>query len=89
MAEIIAALEGPIAITECIDDAPATARTSRICAVRSNWQRHQPRVREALEGSPCRDGPPAAAAARHSSVTLGSGAAPRHRRTPEPNIVRR
>ncbi len=48
MAEIIAALEGPIAITECIDVSSDCAH-ERLCPVRSNWQRINDAVRGALE----------------------------------------
>jgi len=49
MAEIIAALEGPIAITECIDESSDCSH-ERLCPVRSNWQRINAAVRGALEG---------------------------------------
>jgi FeS assembly SUF system regulator len=49
MAEIIAALEGPIAITECID-VSSDCSHEQLCPVRSNWQRINAAVRGALEG---------------------------------------
>jgi FeS assembly SUF system regulator len=49
MAEIIAALEGPIAITECIDVDSGCSHQS-LCPVRGNWQRINDAVRHALEG---------------------------------------
>lgn len=49
MAEIIGCLEGPIAITECIDDGSDCSH-ERLCPVRSNWQRINAAVRGALEG---------------------------------------
>lgn len=49
MAEIIAALEGPIAITECID-VSSDCSHERLCPVRSNWHRINAAVRGALEG---------------------------------------
>jgi FeS assembly SUF system regulator len=49
MAEIIGALEGPIAITECIEVAGDCSH-EQACPVRSNWQRINDAVREALEG---------------------------------------
>jgi FeS assembly SUF system regulator len=49
MAEIIAALEGPIAITECIE-VSGDCSHERLCPVRSNWHRINAAVREALEG---------------------------------------
>jgi FeS assembly SUF system regulator len=49
MAEIIAALEGPIAITECIDEAGECFHEP-ICQVRANWQRINAAVLGALAG---------------------------------------
>jgi FeS assembly SUF system regulator len=48
MASIIAALEGPIAITECIDTSDCSHQ--QLCKVRSNWQRINDALRHALEG---------------------------------------
>ena len=50
MAEIISALDGPIAVTECIDDAPGECSQESICAIRDNWQRINLAIRSALEG---------------------------------------
>jgi Rrf2 family protein len=49
MAEIIAALEGPIAITECIDESGDCVH-DRLCPVRSNWHRINEAVLAALQG---------------------------------------
>src|ERR1700730_7634530 len=49
MAEIIAALEGPIAITECIDEEGDCVH-ERLCPVRSNWHRINEAARGALQG---------------------------------------
>src|SRR5260370_37864922 len=49
MAEIIAALEGPIAIPECIDEM-GNCFHEPICQVRSNWHRINAAVRAALAG---------------------------------------
>lgn len=49
MAEIIAALEGPIAITECIS-VEGDCSHEPLCPVRSNWRRINLAVRTALEG---------------------------------------
>jgi len=45
--EIIRALEGPIAITECIDG-PNECEIERTCPVRTNWQRINGAVTDAL-----------------------------------------
>jgi FeS assembly SUF system regulator len=49
MAEIIAALEGPIAITECIEEVGDCAH-ERLCPVRSNWHRINEALLAALQG---------------------------------------
>jgi FeS assembly SUF system regulator len=49
MAEIIAALEGPIAMTEC-EDEHGDCFHEPVCQVRSNWHRINVAVRAALEG---------------------------------------
>ena len=49
MAEIIAALEGPIAITECVD-VSSDCSHEQLCPVRSNWHRINAAVRGSLEG---------------------------------------
>jgi len=46
--EIIAALEGPIAITDCTSDDPSTCDIAAMCAVRSNWQTINRVVHDAL-----------------------------------------
>ena len=50
VAEIITALEGPIAITECINDSPGECSQELFCPVRGNWQRINYAIRHALEG---------------------------------------
>jgi FeS assembly SUF system regulator len=49
MAEIITALEGPIAITECIDEASGCMHQP-LCRAHSNWQRINDALRIALDG---------------------------------------
>lgn len=49
VAEIITALEGPIGITECIDDTPGECSQESFCGVRANWQRINDAIRQALE----------------------------------------
>ena len=50
VADMITALDGPIAFTECIDDAPGECSQEDICRLRANWQRINDAVRFALEG---------------------------------------
>ena len=46
--QIIEALEGPIGITECIDEAPGECDQEPICPVRVNWQHINEAIRHAL-----------------------------------------
>lgn len=48
--QIISSIEGPIGITECIDDVPGECGYASVCGVRSNWNRINLAIREALEG---------------------------------------
>jgi FeS assembly SUF system regulator len=48
VADIIAALEGPIAITECAPDSSEECSYEAFCRVRTNWQRINRAVRDAL-----------------------------------------
>jgi FeS assembly SUF system regulator len=53
VADVIGALEGPIAMTECIEEAhvglPGDCSREPFCAVRANWQRINGVVRQALD----------------------------------------
>lgn len=50
VAEVITALEGQISITECTDDTPGLCPQEQICRVRSNWNRINLAIQEALDG---------------------------------------
>jgi len=49
VAEIIAAMEGPIALTECSADAPGLCDLEPVCPVTHRWQRINAVVRDALQ----------------------------------------
>jgi FeS assembly SUF system regulator len=49
VAAMIAALDGPIAFTECIEDTPGVCSQESVCLLRGNWQRINLSVRQALE----------------------------------------
>ena len=49
VAEIIGCLEGPIAMTECIDDSPGVCDQEGSCPVQGNWQIINEAIRQALE----------------------------------------
>ncbi len=48
--EIIEAIEGPIAITDCVESSPCECDKEPWCPVRSNWQLINDAVHGALEG---------------------------------------
>jgi FeS assembly SUF system regulator len=50
VADVINALEGPIALTECSAHGPERCGIETSCPVSSNWQRINRAVREALAG---------------------------------------
>ncbi len=50
VAEIIEALDGPIALTACIDTETSDCGIERLCPTRANWQRINGAIREALDG---------------------------------------
>lgn len=71
VARIIEAVEGPIAITECVDDTPGECVQEPVCPVRSNWQRINSAVRDALEHITLQE---MTHPVRPTLVTLGNGA---------------
>lgn len=71
VAAIIAALEGPIAITECTTETPHECSYEASCRLRGNWQQINNAVRSALEGITLADMSLAAPPARTTLVTLG------------------
>ncbi|GBD41737.1 hypothetical protein HRbin39_01122 [bacterium HR39] len=48
MAEIVEAVDGPIALTTCIDDADESCGIATLCPARGNWQRINDAIRAAL-----------------------------------------
>lgn len=48
VADIISALDGPIALTDCIEDTEGTCDIESLCPLRSNWQIINDTVRRAL-----------------------------------------
>lgn len=55
VAEIIAALEGPISLTECVEGGVDACQYSPRCVVSTNWSRINHVVQEALEKVTLRD----------------------------------
>ncbi len=52
LADVIEVLEGPIAITECLDEATDECNIECTCPTRTNWQRANAAVRAALAAIP-------------------------------------
>lgn len=50
VADVIVALEGPIALTACIEHGPGECDIEALCPARANWQRINDAIRDALEG---------------------------------------
>jgi FeS assembly SUF system regulator len=50
VAEVIRALEGPIALTACTIDSPGECEFEPTCPVRGHWQKINRAIREALDG---------------------------------------
>jgi FeS assembly SUF system regulator len=50
VAEIIAAMDGPIALTACVDGASGGCGVERVCAMRGGWDRVNSAIKGALEG---------------------------------------
>src|SRR5262249_30183936 len=50
VAQVISALEGPIAVTECGTEVPGQCGLESLCPLRSSWQNINRAIRGALEG---------------------------------------
>jgi FeS assembly SUF system regulator len=48
VAEIIESLDGPIAVTDCVDGAPGDCVIESMCPARTNWERINSAIRGAL-----------------------------------------
>ena len=48
VAEVIEALDGPIAITSCTEPTPGECSILSLCPARANWQRINVAIRDAL-----------------------------------------
>jgi FeS assembly SUF system regulator len=49
VADVVEALDGPIAITSCVDTAGSDCVIEQVCPARTNWQRINHAVRDALD----------------------------------------
>jgi FeS assembly SUF system regulator len=73
--DVITALEGPIAVTECIDDAPGSCDKEAFCPVSSNWGRINRALRDALGAITLAEmSPPPSRLVTLGGSSLGAGA---------------
>jgi FeS assembly SUF system regulator len=49
IAQVIVALEGPIALTSCVEHGPGGCNIESLCPARANWQRINDAISNALE----------------------------------------
>jgi FeS assembly SUF system regulator len=55
IADIVAAMEGPISLTHCVDSGPSGCQYHRGCVASSNWNRINQAVHSALAGISLKD----------------------------------
>lgn len=55
IADVVAALEGPISLTHCVDTGPSGCQYHTNCVASSNWNRINRAVQKALEGISLKD----------------------------------
>jgi len=69
LSDVICAIDGPIALTACVDGASGCCETEAICAVRGRWDKVNEAIRGALSDITLADlAPPAAAACRRPTL---------------------
>jgi DNA-binding IscR family transcriptional regulator len=71
---VVAALEGPISLTHCVDSGPSRCQYHQGCVASSNWNRINRAVQQALEGISLKDmtAPLPTGPARESYVPLSA-----------------
>jgi FeS assembly SUF system regulator len=72
IADIVAAMEGPISLTHCTDEGPSACQYHDGCVASSNWRRINQAVHQALDGISLKDmiTPLPGGAAREAYVPL-------------------
>jgi FeS assembly SUF system regulator len=69
LAEVIVAIEGPIALTACVDGATGACETEAICPIRGRWDPVNDAIRGALSAVTIADlAPPTSCAAAHRAA---------------------
>jgi FeS assembly SUF system regulator len=73
VAEIISALDGPVALTQCIERGPGACEVEGICSTRRGWQAINDAVQRALDGVSLAElVEPVAGTWAREAVTLGA-----------------
>jgi FeS assembly SUF system regulator len=76
LTEVIAAIDGPIALTACVDSAVGLCEAEGICPVRGRWDPVNRAIRDALSGITIADlAPPHATPAAAAAPTRAQAAA--------------
>jgi FeS assembly SUF system regulator len=70
VAEIIIALDGPIALTACVDGASGGCGVERVCAMRGGWDQVNRAIKGALEGVTLADMAAPSCAHAHTPVAM-------------------
>jgi len=55
VAEVLTAVEGPIAVTECLDDDGGGCRQVKVCPVKTNWERVNYAIKNVLDAITLQD----------------------------------
>ena len=71
IAEVISAVDGPIAMTDCIEDSPGACFLETTCPARAGWQKINDAIRGALEGVTLADVMPPFAGIQGSEQAVG------------------
>jgi FeS assembly SUF system regulator len=74
LSEVIAAIDGPIALTACVDGSTGQCDAESICPVRGRWDPVNDAIRRALSGITLADMAPPAAAVRRRPAAPPAGA---------------
>ncbi|MBX6373589.1 MAG: SUF system Fe-S cluster assembly regulator [Acetobacteraceae bacterium] len=75
LTEVIAAIDGPIALTACVDSAVGICEAEEVCPVRGRWDPVNRAIREALSGITIADLAPPPRAASSEVLPARSAAA--------------
>ncbi len=80
ISEVISALEGPVALTACVDGAPGSCAVEHLCQIRGNWDHVNSAIEAALDRISLADmasaqGAPGRTAPRPGAAPIGASTA--------------